>query len=385
MRRYRLRFALVGVGVLLAVAACNWSSVVGLCRGEAFFRGCSASGWGHRLTNGPPSAVAASDGELAGGGAEAVPVLVELLHRDPATRLAALRVVQRVGPPAAAAIPHVLACATADLPSPWNEYARSAVADALGGIGPAAVPALAVLAAGDDPHFAREAIRVLGELGADAKPATPALAMALRNGSGSNRTAAADVLAALGPAAVPELTAAAMAGDGEAIRALGVIGPGAVAAVPVLVERLADSHSQTGREAATALARIGTAAVPGLTAGLSHERSSVRDRAAMCLASLKANAAPAVPALTRLLDDETGRFAAVFALGEIGPDALAALPRLLIVYITSPVLTEWRVEGAVELDVRHAAATAIWKINRVVADRVGIVVRESRRVPGDSR
>jgi HEAT repeat protein len=57
---------------------------------------------------------------------------------------------------------------------------------------------------------------------------------------------------------------------------------------------------------------------------------ATRNAAAYEIASLGAAAKPAVPALIEALDDPeaTVRFPVTVALGEIGPDAAAAVPRL---------------------------------------------------------
>ena len=112
-----------------------------------------------------------------------------------------------------------------------------------------------------------------------------------------------DALASLGPQAVPRLIAALQY---ETLRAhvahiLGQIGPPAAPAVPALVKVLADPDPNVRTAAEFALGKIG----PG--------------------------AKEAVPALVQLVKEpeKSSAHAAVYALGSIGPDAAAAEPALV--------------------------------------------------------
>jgi HEAT repeat protein len=90
------------------------------------------------------------------------------------------------------------------------------------------------------------------------------------------------------------------------------------------------------------LAACGGSAVPELIRALVHPQAQVRARAADALRCIGANAKRAVPALTRLLEDDgTAHFSvgcmgsdrtagecSLAALGAIGPDAEAAVPEI---------------------------------------------------------
>jgi len=83
------------------------------------------------------------------------------------------------------------------------------------------------------------------------------------------------------------------------------------------------------------LAEIGAEARPAVAAmitGLSDEDPAYRSNAALALAALGAEAKEAVPSLEKLLGDEAApaeaRFTAAYALGSIGPAAVAAEPLL---------------------------------------------------------
>jgi HEAT repeat protein len=86
-----------------------------------------------------------------------------------------------------------------------------------------------------------------------------------------------------------------------AARALGRLGPGAAPALPELTRALQDTVNGTCWEAATALGRIGVRAVPALTAALQDEDALVRCAAARGLGEAGPEAASAVPALIQML------------------------------------------------------------------------------------
>jgi hypothetical protein len=134
---------------------------------------------------------------------------------------------------------------------------------ALGGIGPAAAPALAAALKDDDARVRRRAAEALVSMG---PAAAPTLVAALKDGDAGVRWWAAEALQRIGPgaeAAVPALAAALEDGDALVRRwaadTLGRIGPGAEAAVPALVAALEDGDAAVRRSAAGALRRIGPA------------------------------------------------------------------------------------------------------------------------------
>jgi len=108
-RRWKTHFltwlivlVLIGTGVVLYVPALHWG-LIGLVRRDRFFHGRPTSYWRFALNDqfsGNP------DHELAQGGKEAVPVLIELLNGEGRTvRRRAAKVLGWIGPPARAAIP----------------------------------------------------------------------------------------------------------------------------------------------------------------------------------------------------------------------------------------------------------------------------------------
>jgi HEAT repeat protein len=88
----------------------------------------------------------------------------------------------------------------------WTE--QDAASDALGRIGPAAVPSLIETLKSPDPAVRLKAIEVLGRMGSAAEPAVPDLIRLLEDTDPEVRKAAARTLGRIGPnaeAAVPAL------------------------------------------------------------------------------------------------------------------------------------------------------------------------------------
>jgi HEAT repeat protein len=112
-----------------------------------------------------------------------------------------------------------------------------------------------------------------------------------------------------------------------AARALGKLGPGAVAAEPDLVRALQDKVNGTYWEAGGALGQIGKPAVPDLTRALQDRDTLVRSAAAYGLGEAGLAAAPAVPALIEMLKQGiTNEYQiAAQSLWKIGAPAVAPL------------------------------------------------------------
>jgi HEAT repeat protein len=181
----------------------------------------------------------------------------------------------------------------------------------------------------------------LGRRGSKAASAVPKLAQtALTDPSSDVRGYAASALGAIGPAAEPGVEALArLTTDPEpavarrAIVAIGEIGPRAVKALPGLRRRLADPDPNFRRIAARALAGLGEKAEPAADELISRMFNDddlvVCREAAHALGTIGRPISRVVPALAEMIaDDEAApstRFAAVTALGQIGPSAKSAL------------------------------------------------------------
>ncbi len=180
------------------------------------------------------------------------------------------------------------------------------------------------------------AARALGELGAEASPACEELGRAVRSDDGHLRLVAAEALAKIGPDAVPTLIAIlddpAELAQQAAIRALGLIGPDAEQAIPLLDERFCSATAAlTSHAALRSLIQMGRKSVPVLVPHLkdpNHPRT--RASSALALGEIACSASTVVPALVPVLTDadvET-RANAATALGSFGAEASSAVKAL---------------------------------------------------------
>ncbi|MDB5289951.1 MAG: putative lyase [Phycisphaerales bacterium] len=196
-------------------------------------------------------------------------------------------------------------------------------------------------------------------------PARPtALLEMLENGTDEERRLAADALAARHDPADAVAAQWAMALDDRdpqvrsvAIGALGSLGDAAKPAEKKLIQFVGDPANPYARAAAFVLLRLGpdgrSAAVGYLAKSLSAGSAEARDQAVRALATVGAEARPAVPALVAMLADAGNelRIDAAVTLGAIGPDAKSALPALT------------RMADNRHVDVRSAAVAALAKID----------------------
>ena len=230
---------------------------------------------------------------------------------------------------------------------------RRDVMAALARIGPAAkaaVPDLTGLLVDDDPEIRRDAVEALTKIG---PAAVPGLMRALDDENRSVRISALRALATIGPgarSAVPRLVAL-LAGKDEADResaagALGQIGPEAESAIPALIEFLGSnsshrnwSSSKAGPQhpAARALAKIGAPAVPTLINALGDDREFVRSEAAGALGEIGPEAMAATSALIKiaLSDKDSARRRATDAIERIGAKEEELVPGLVQVLLHS--------------------------------------------------
>ncbi|MBC8872820.1 MAG: HEAT repeat domain-containing protein, partial [Planctomycetes bacterium] len=177
-----------------------------------------------------------------------------------------------------------------------------------------------------------------------AESAVPVLIELL--GEKERRDTAADLLADIGPPAraalfrLEALLANRNPGDDltDVARAVALIAPGNETAIKVLIGELKHDDPKRREWAAWDLQRIGqsaSAAVPPLIACLDDENPPVRRHATDALGAMGSAAKSAIPALVAARYDEYepdevwGSEGSVYALGEIGPDALPSLLELL--------------------------------------------------------
>jgi HEAT repeat protein len=112
-----------------------------------------------------------------------------------------------------------------------------------------------------------------------------------------------------------------------AMRAVGIIGPEARDAVPVLIRALHDPEGDIRWEAARSLAKIGQASLPDLITVLQDETNSARGLAIYALGLVGSEAQPAIPALMPLLThpNEQLRGSTAYTLTRLGPEAVLTL------------------------------------------------------------
>jgi HEAT repeat protein/flagellar basal body rod protein FlgF len=307
-------------------------------------------------------------GRLGAKAAGAIPLLTELLD-DPTS--GAARALGQIGETAAPAVPALAGA----LRRP-EAHVRQQAADALGRIGPAARPAIpALLEVMKDrrPEVRWRAAAAIGRIGANENGCIAALAAMLKDEDPQVRDRVAEALGRIGrvagqaeaqievasratrvmdriwplyalargserPAAAVLSLANLLVQDEDAAcvvacRAVGMLGPLAKPAVPVLAELIGSTDRLVAQAAMEALGELGPTAeeaVPQLTVALTDRNPLVRLRAATTLGQIGEGASPAVPALANALGDQSEQVVAACAaaLGRIGPRAMEAAPAL---------------------------------------------------------
>lgn len=279
---------------------------------------------------------------------EAVALLPQLAAalaaKETQARILAANILGRLGAQAVPAVP-ALARAVGD---PEHHVAVAAIRAlaALGASAAPAAPALLGLLDHRNAELRRLAEEALGKIGA---PATVEfIPYHLRLGN-------IDTVAKIGAPAVPLLLRTIADDEPEARRgaadALGAMRPRAIAAIRPLIELLRQEPPGASDAAAVALRLIGLPAVPALSQLIVAERGSLRHRAAAIVEDIgpgpSVEFAPfllykgdhetlfligleALPELTEALagKNSTARHAAVRVLRELGRDAAPAVPAL---------------------------------------------------------
>ena len=196
---------------------------------------------------------------------------------------------------------------------------------------------------------------------------------ALGSDDSAVRASAADQLGLFGQSAadaIPQLIEALRDGY-EPVRlnaaySLGTIGE---PAVPQLIETLGAEHGPTRRMAAYALAAVGAPAVPALSEAVQHTEDAVRIEATYALAQIGKPAETAIPALmqhTKDPADEVRRYIAD-AFGGIGPAAAPAVPALIDM-----------LENDEDKQARFEAALALAQIGPASSDAVPALAKALR-------
>jgi hypothetical protein len=110
-----------------------------------------------------------------------------------------------------------------------------------------------------------------------------------------------------------------------AIRALGIIGPDARAAIPDLLRAVQDDDARIRWVAAQTVSQLGPEAVMALLPLTTNANMTVRHAAVYALGEARTNALPALPQLLRASMDtnENVRSSSLYSIGRLGPAAFA--------------------------------------------------------------
>ncbi len=275
--------------------------------------------------------------ELAAPEADPAPWAAEVAscldHPAEAVRAAAVCVLARLGASSVAALDRAV---RPDQPP----VVRTFAAQALGTLGPAAVPAIRELCralTAPDPGLRFHAALALGSIG---EAASPWLHRMLQFSDPLVVAAAVDGLGWIGkPAAhaVPDIQRLGCSPVAKlrqsCAAALVKIARDPAAGLPILERELVDPDPEVRQGAIERIGELGAAGRPaasGLLRCVRDPVAGVRAAAALALARLHADAASALPALEQLLGDAESavRVTAAVALGAYGPEARGALPAL---------------------------------------------------------
>jgi HEAT repeat protein len=327
-----------------------------------------------QLADADPAVVVGALHTLADMGDEAVPFLLESM-KDPKSRYWAEVALAEIGPEAAPAT-EVLAKAVAE-GEPEERLQAILALSSIGEKASAAAPAIATVLESDDPTLRFAAAFALGRM--KAAGCDECLAKAAASADPFLASVAAWARARINPADKPLMDEAVsrlrngLASPKPEARSASISGLSDLAEAfdpearqglaGDFIKLLADPDPEVGQAAGGALIRLGPAAeaplqakladpavrpaileilaalgpaakpaVGDLVALLADADPQTRGDAAVALASIGADAAEAVPALQKLIGDASEpdgvRYAAVFALGRIGPASSAAEPMI---------------------------------------------------------
>jgi len=304
------------------------------------FEGKTSEEWSEALGSRIPETHRPAIERLRRGGAEAVPVLLEILDGEvDLARVNAVRALALIGPEARDAVPALLAALTEG-----DTRLRRTAIDALGEIRPEDAEAVATIRAlidhADEPTR-RSAMVTLGRIGAPAAATSVDLAKIAADPREKETTRSTALLAlcALGSeaAAGREPLEKILLDESAHLRALaaaalGRIDPDHEPALEVLLQILAGPRSEAG-VAPAAVAEFGARARPAVPLLEKYfEEAPLRRRAplAFALARIDEDPEPHVRALIEIVgivtDDGPGP--AIVMLGCLGPIAAEAIPAL---------------------------------------------------------
>ena len=265
---------------------------------------------------------------------------------SPGVRRATVRTLDKLGPRNRAMVAKLVTAIRDD-----DAEVRTAAAEALKDLGPLlqmAVPQLVDALGHEDPPIREEAVHLLRRIEPPTARIAEALEAALDDTSPHVRLAAAWGLRGKVEAErLVEVSRTLLDADTkaelriEALNLLATMGPSAEGALPAVKRLKADSNREV-REAAYEVVKAVKGEVQGLVEALEDPDMYVRWEAARDLAEMGPKAAPAVPALAKMLNDRSGGYVqradvlhyevvcveAAEALANVGPEVRQAVPAL---------------------------------------------------------
>lgn len=196
---------------------------------------------------------------------------------------------------------------------------------------PSGTEVLVALLRDDDVEVRHSACEGIAQIGPPAAAALPALIELLAGSEATLQGPATEALGKIGAAAVPHLLArlADSPPEKEAlVVALGMIGPDAAPAIPVLCAAL---KGKRGYSAAKALSCIGSQALPALQEAMESADHDVRWNAAIAMSDLRADPHVLAPIFIKMLEGPHGHFRqqAAAGLGRLGADGQEGVPALI--------------------------------------------------------
>ena len=262
------------------------------------------------------------------GSDKAVPSLTEAITSDDLNlRAVAVPAFARLGKPGIDALSEV--CKH----SQWQ--VRRAAVDSLGMMAlPEVVPTLNRMVPDQEPRVRVAAAMAIAKVGPAAKSSITPLVNGLGDANDEVRESSAIALARIAPGndtAIPAIVKALREGDARtkagASMAIARLGPLAPAAVDPLISALKDADQSVVTTARLALVKLGYEAVPGLVKALRGDDVESRVLVMGVLGQIGPDAAAAADMLVYLLQDPSQkvRDSAVYALGQLGTEAKAAL------------------------------------------------------------
>lgn len=295
---------------------------------------------------------------------EVVPELIKLLSdMDEAFRREAVEVIASIGPPAKAAVSDLTKLLKSE-----DDREKTVVLQALAAIGPDAASAgkeIVPIANGKDRDLRTQALETLGRIGNTTPEVLNAITVRFKDDFMPVRIAAVRALAVLGPGAkdaAPTLKAFAAASakypnvalwSAVALYRMGSDAEANLKQIVAAIRNLEPAGNFARLEAIDAAEYLGDgvkAILPDLIAALDDhtpirrgDKTPVRLRAVVAIGKLNGPIAKdAVPKLSNMLkeSDATLKRAALETLGQIGPAATFALPRLREIIRNEPEFAE---------------------------------------------